>query len=85
MKSGCESLPFLQSPVAEEPAKGRGEEREEREGGALPALPKKMSIIGVDDNIHPKSLQQAIEEVNGRLYVCIECHAMFCQAVQPIS
>ena len=25
-----------------------------------------MSIIGADDNIHPKSLQQAIEEASGQ-------------------
>ena len=29
-------------------------------------LPDEMSVIGVDDNIHPKSLQQAIEEVSLR-------------------
>lgn len=39
----------------------QGEATEEEE---LPEkLPDEMSVIGVDDNIHAKSLQQAIEEV----------------------
>lgn len=40
-------------------------EEGERRGGAFPELPKKMNVLGVDDNIHPKSLQKAIEEASG--------------------
>ena len=41
-----------------------GSEKGEATGEELPEkLPDKMSVIGVDDNIHSKSLQQAIEEV----------------------
>ena len=41
----------------------------EREGGdeELPEeLPESMSVVGVDDNIHTKSLQQVIDEVSVR-------------------
>ena len=42
-------------------------DREIDVGHELPdELPEEMSVIGVDDNIHSKSLQQAIEEVRGR-------------------
>ena len=27
-------------------------------------LPKVMSVVGIDDNIHPKSLQRVIDEVS---------------------
>ena len=60
---------LLQAPTAEETAEGMEEEEEEEEGerrgGAFPELPKKMNVLGVDDNIHPKSLQKAIEEASG--------------------
>ena len=48
-----------------------GSEKTESEGGQeVPdKLPDEMSVIGVDDNIHSKSLQQAIEEVM-RKYTC---------------
>ena len=41
-----------------------GSEQGEATGEELPKnLPDEMSVIGVDDNIHSKSLKQAIEEV----------------------
>lgn len=55
-----------QPPVDEEERKEKStEEPEEGEDGLeLPdKLPEEMNVIGVDDNIHSKSLQQAIEEV----------------------
>lgn len=46
-----------------------GSEKKESDGGQeLPeTLPDEMNVIGVDDNIHPKSLQQAIEEVTTQI------------------
>ena len=42
-----------------------GSEQGEATDQELPEkLPDEMSVIGVDDNIHSKSLQQAIEEVS---------------------
>lgn len=41
-----------------------GSEQGEATGEELPEkLPDEMNVIGVDDNIHSKSLKQAIEEV----------------------
>ncbi len=38
-------------------------EAEQKEEEAL-QLPEEMNIVGVDDNIHSKSLQTAIDEVS---------------------
>ena len=43
---------------------------ETEEGAVTKELPEVMNIIGMDDNIHPKSLQQAIDEV-GQHCLCI--------------
>ena len=49
---------------AKEETSTEGSEEGESTGQELPEkLPDEMSVIGVDDNIHSKSLQQAIEEV----------------------
>ena len=49
---------------AEEKKSAGGSEQGEAAGQEVPKkLPDEMSVIGVDDNIHSKSLQQAIEEV----------------------
>jgi hypothetical protein len=52
------------SAKAEGEKSSEGSEQGEATGEELPEkLPDEMNVIGVDDNIHSKSLQQAIEEV----------------------
>ena len=56
--------------VENEEGKVESEKTESEGGQEVPdKLPDEMSVIGVDDNIHSKSLQQAIEEVM-RKYMC---------------
>ena len=52
-----------ESGVEEERPEKADEAKSEASEKVPEKLPDEMSVIGVDDNIHPKSLRQAIEEV----------------------
>ena len=70
-EKSLEKEQFSSSSSSLEEKSSKGSERKESETSQeLPdRLPEEMSVIGVDDNIHSKSLQQAIEEVSIHVYV----------------
>ena len=64
---------------AEEEKSAEASEQGEATGQEMPEkLPDEMSVIGVDDNIHSKSLQQAIEEVRDSQITLSDVNAFFC-------
>ena len=59
------------SSLEEKSSKGSERKKSETSQELPDRLPEEMSVIGVDDNIHSKSLQQAIEEVSIHVSTCM--------------